>query len=55
MANKHLTFLVNVLFTLKYSFGVFAIDKFHDHSVSGVCCIFLLVVCDNFQCLKDLH
>ena len=39
MTNKYLTFLVNVLFTLKHSFGEFPIHKFHNHCFSGVCCI----------------
>ena len=37
--NKRLAFLVNALFTLKHSFRVFPVDKFHHHTFSGVGCI----------------
>ena len=39
ITNNHLTFLVNVLFTLKHSFGLFLFQKFHNYSGSGVGCI----------------
>ena len=39
ITNNHLTFLVNVLFTLKHSFGLFPFQKFHNYSCSGLGCI----------------
>ena len=39
MTNKHLTFLVNVLFMLKHSFRVIPVEKFHNHTFCGVGCI----------------
>ena len=35
MANKHLTFLLNVLFSRKHIFGVFPIGKFYNDPFSG--------------------
>ena len=36
MVNKHLAFLVNVLFKLKCSFRVFSVDECHSHTFNGV-------------------
>ena len=39
MANKHLTFLDDVLFMLKHSFRVFPVDELHNDMFIGVGCI----------------
>ena len=39
MASKHLTFLDNVLFTLKHSFRMFPVDEFHIYRFIGAGCI----------------